>query len=111
LKKDKKPNDDESTIFKDTNEPCPVINIPVNEELRNDNPTIIPIVSIIAAIVVASLAVIVGIAFALRAKQESGLLESEAFLSGNSTGAIKSPLYEPETTMSSNKLYEGGKQE
>jgi len=98
-----------SNIFKNASDACPILNVPINEEQRNDNPSIIPIAAIVAAAVVVLIAVIAGIAFALSAKKDSGLLESEAFLSGDSSMAIKSPLYQPDTQMSVNKLYsEGG---
>jgi len=91
----------------DSNVGCPQANVPINDD-RNDNPSVAPIAAIVAAAVVVLIAVIAGIAFALRAKKDSGLLESEAFLSGDSSMAIKSPLYEPDTQMKTNDLYQGG---
>jgi len=99
-------NEDDNKVFKEGPNPCPII--PINEELRDDNPLIVPLSAALIAAGVIVIAVIAGIAFALRAKSDSGLLESEAFLNGDNSMAIRNPMYEMNTQMSVNKLYEGG---
>jgi len=108
LEKDRTTEDD-NKVFKGGPNPCPII--PINEDLRDDDPILVPLSAALITAGVVVIAVIAGIAVALRAKSDSGLLESEAFLNGDNTMAIKNPMYEQNTQMSVSRLYEGGGKE